>query len=96
MKSLYQVIRRPIITEKSTSLKEESNKVSFEVHPEANKREIKAAIERIFKVHVVGVRTFNQTGKQKRVGRHRGYRSDWKKAIVTLKPEDRIEFFEGV
>lgn len=96
MKNLYQIIRRPIITEKGTLQKEESNKVTFEVHPDANKKEIKDAVEKIFKVHVVGVATLNQRGKWKRVGRHQGQRRNWKKAVVTLKPEDQIEFFEGV
>jgi large subunit ribosomal protein L23 len=96
MKNLYEIIRRPIITEKSTLLREEANKVIFEVHPDANKKEITKAVEKIFKVHVLEVRTLNQRGKEKRVGRNRGFRSDWKKAIVTLKPEDKIEFFEGV
>jgi len=96
MKNLYAVIRRPIITEKGTLQKEEANKVTFEVHPDANKHEIKQAVERVFKVTVSKVCTLNQTGKMKRVGRRQGKRSDWKKAIVTLGPNDRIEFFEGV
>lgn len=96
MKSFYEVIRRPIITEKGTLQKEDSNKVTFEVHPDANKKEIKDAVERIFKVHVIHVNTMNQRGKWKRVGRHQGMRRNWKKAVVTLKPEDQIEFFEGV
>ena len=96
MKNLYAVVRRPIITEKGTLQKEESNKVTFEVHPDANKHEIKEAVERIFKVKVHKVCTLNQRGKNKRIGRHQGKRSDWKKAIVTLGPEDQIEFFEGV
>jgi len=96
MKNLYEIIRRPVITEKSTLQKEASNKVTFEVHPDANKKEIKKAVEKIFKVQVLDVRTLSQHGKEKRVGRNRGYRSDWKKAIVTLKSEHKIEFFEGV
>jgi large subunit ribosomal protein L23 len=96
MKNFYAIIRRPIITEKGTIQKDESNKVTFEVHPDANKKEIKDAVERIFKVHVLGVQTLNQRGKIKRVGRYQGKRRNWKKAIVTLKPEDQIEFFEGV
>jgi len=96
MKDLYAVVRRPIITEKGTLQKEESNKVTFEVHPDANKLEIREAVERIFKVHVISVRTLNQRGKLKRVGRHLGRRPNWKKAIVTIRPEDQIEFFEGV
>ena len=96
MKNLYAVIRRPIITEKGNIQKEKSNKVTFEVHPDANKQEIKAAVEKIFKVRVLSVRSMNQRGKIKRVGRFLGKRRNWKKAIVTLGPEDQIEFFEGV
>ncbi len=96
MKNLYAVIRRPIITEKGTILKEENNMVTFEVHPDANKKEIKEAVERIFKVRVLKVRAFNMRGKTKRVGRFQGKRRNWKKAIVTLNPDDQIEFFEGV
>jgi len=95
MKNLYAVIKRPMITEKGTLHKELANMVTFEVHPGANKKEIKAAVEAIFKVHVLKIRTLNQQGKIKRVGRKSGRKSDWKKAIVTLRPEDRIEFFEG-
>jgi large subunit ribosomal protein L23 len=96
MKNLYAVIRRPIITEKGNIQKEENNKVTFEVHPDANKQEIKAAVEKIFKVRVLNVRSLNQRGKIKRVGRFQGKRRNWKKAIVTLGPDDQIEFFEGV
>jgi len=96
MKNLYAIIRRPIITEKSTIQKEESHKVTFEVHPDANKKEIKDAVEKIFKVSVLNIGVMNKRGKKKRVGRHQGRRRDWKKAIVTLRPEDEIEFFEGV
>ena len=96
MKNPYDIIRRPIITEKGTLQKELSNMVTFEVHPDANKKEIKEAVEKFFKVQVRNVRTMNQRGKIKRVGRFQGKRRDWKKAIVTLRPEDQIEFFEGV
>jgi large subunit ribosomal protein L23 len=96
MKNLYAVIRRPIITEKGNLQKEENNKVTFEVHPDANKQEIKAAVEKIFKVRVLSVHSLNQRGKVKRVGRFIGKRRNWKKAIVTLGPSDQIEFFEGV
>lgn len=95
MKNVYQVIIRPIITEKSTIQREVSNKVTFEVHPHATKKEIKNAIEKIFKVGVLDVQTTNQKGKVKRVGRYRGRKRDWKKAIATLKPGNQIEFFEG-
>ena len=96
MKNLYAVIRRPIITEKGNLQKELNNKVTFEVHPDANKQEIKAAVETIFKVRVLNVCSLNQRGKIKRVGRFSGKRRNWKKAIVTLGPDDQIEFFEGV
>ena len=96
MKNLYAVIRRPIITEKGNLQKELNNKVTFEVHPDANKQEIKAAVETIFKVRVLNVCSLNQRGKVKRVGRFLGKRRNWKKAIVTLGPNDQIEFFEGV
>jgi len=96
MKNLYAVIRRPIITEKGNLQKEANNKVTFEVHPDANKQEIKAAVEMIFKVRVLNVCSLNQRGKVKRVGRFLGKRRNWKKAIVTLGPNDQIEFFEGV
>ena len=96
MKNLYAVIRRPIITEKSKIQKEESHKVTFEVHPDANKKEIRDAVEKIFKVSVMNISVMNQRGKKKRVGRHQGKRRDWKKAVVTLMPGERIDFFEGV
>nr|HID59249.1 50S ribosomal protein L23 [Desulfobacterales bacterium] len=91
----YDIIRRPLITEKSTTQKEEQNQVSFEVDRRANKVEIKKAIEKIFNVRVKKVRTMQMKGKVKRFGRKIGKRRDWKKAIVTLEPGERIEFFEG-
>jgi large subunit ribosomal protein L23 len=96
MKNLYAVIRRPIITEKGNLQKELNNKVTFEVHPDATKQEIKTAVEKFFKVRVLNVHSLNQRGKVKRVGRFLGKRRNWKKAIVTLGPNDQIEFFEGV
>jgi len=96
MKNLYAVIRRPIITEKGNLQKELNNKVTFEVHPDATKQEIKTAVEKFFKVRVLNVHSLNQRGKVKRVGRFLGKRKNWKKAIVTLGPNDQIEFFEGV
>jgi large subunit ribosomal protein L23 len=95
MKEIHQIIRRPLVTEKSTQQKEAHNQYVFEVQREANKIEIQKAIERLFKVKVTQVRTSNVLGKVKRLGRKYGKRSDWKKAIVTLKEGDRIEFFEG-
>jgi large subunit ribosomal protein L23 len=95
MKETYQIIRRPLITEKSTRQKDESHQYAFEVHRDANKVEIQSAVERLFKVKVLEVRTCNVLGKVKRLGRRYGKRPDWKKAIVTLKEGDRIDFFEG-
>jgi large subunit ribosomal protein L23 len=92
----YQIIRRPIITEKGSTLKDENNQLVFEVNLDANKPEIKKAIEKIFKVTVLTVRTQNRIGKKKRMGKSIGRRKNWKKAIVTLKEGDRIDFFEGV
>ncbi len=90
-----KIIRRPLITEKTTRQKEEDRQYAFEVAKEANKIEIQKAVERLFKVKVLEVRTSNVLGKVKRLGRKSGKRSDWKKAIVTLREGDRIEFFEG-
>ena len=96
MEDAYKVIRRPMITEKSTLHKEMHNQLAFEVDRRANKIEIKKAVERVFKVRVKDVRTMNYQGKQKRLGRTVGRRPHWKKAIVTLQPGEKIEFFEGV
>ena len=95
MKEPQRVIRRPLVTEKSTRQKEAGRQYAFEVDPEANKVEIQHAVERLFKVRVLQVRTTNVLGKIKRLGRRYGKRPDWKKAIVTLKEGDRIDFFEG-
>lgn len=92
----YDIIRRPIITEKSSIQKEASNQITFEVHRYANRIEIKDAVERIFKVNVVGVRTIQVKGKVKRRGRISGKRKDFKKAIVKLDQGERIDFFDGV
>jgi large subunit ribosomal protein L23 len=95
MKDAQRVIRKPLVTEKSTQQKETTNQYAFEVDRKANKIEIESAIERLFKVKVVGIRTSNVLGKMKRMGRKYGKRPDWKKAIITLKEGDRIDFFEG-
>jgi len=95
MKEAQKIIRRPLITEKSTRQKEENGQYVFEVHRDANKIEIQSAVERLFKVKVLQVRTSNVLGKIKRLGRRYGKRPDWKKAIITLKEGDRIDFFEG-
>ena len=92
----YDIIKSPLITEKTTSQKEVFNQLSFKVSRKANRVEIKRAIENIFKVKVAGVRTMQVKGKTKQRGRIIGKRRDWKKAIVTLIPGERIDFFEGV
>jgi large subunit ribosomal protein L23 len=91
----HDIIRRPIITEKSTNQKDEFNQFSFEVAPKANRVEIKRAIEDVFSVRVSAVRTLHIRGKLKRRGRVLGRRRSWKKAVVTLMPGERIDFFEG-
>lgn len=96
MKTSYQVLVGPLLTEKGTLLKEQDNKVLFKVAREANKIEIKNAIEEIFKVKVDRVATMNYKGKKKRMGKYEGKRSDWKKAIVTLKKGEKLDFIEGV
>ena len=95
MKEPQKIIRRPWITEKSIQQKDASGQYDFEVHRDANKIEIQAAVERLFKVKVLQVRTSNVLGKIKRLGKRYGKRPDWKKAIITLKEGDRIDFFEG-
>lgn len=95
MKEPQKIIRRPLITEKSTDQKELYHQYVFEVDRDANKIEIQMAVEQLFKVKVRNVRTCNVLGKVKRLGRKFGKRPDWKKAVVTLREGDRIEFFEG-
>ena len=90
-----EVILRPIMTEKSMRQKEEQNTVAFQVRPDANKVEIRTAVETVFNVKVSDVRTMNYEGKMKRMGRYQGRRPDWKKAIVTLAPGHKIELVEG-
>lgn len=95
MKEPQKIILRPLITEKSTYQKEEGNQYVFVVDRNSNKIEIRSAVEQLFKVKVNNVRTVNVLGKIKRLGRRYGKRPDWKKAIVTLRKGDRIDFFEG-
>ena len=92
----HEIIKRPLITEKTSIQKELFNKVSFEVDRRANRIEIKKAVESVFNVRVASVQTMQITGKTKQRGRIVGKRRDWKKAIVTLMPGERIDFFEGV
>ncbi len=91
-----QVILSPLVTEKSTLATEKANQVVFKVRREASKDKIRLAVEELFKVTVLGIRTSNFMGKMRRRGRSVGRQRDWKKAYVTLKEGDRIEFFEGV
>ena len=93
---MYDVIMRPVITEKTNIQKEASNQVTFEVDMKANRVQVKRAVEEIFKVGVAGVRTLHVKGKTTQRGRILGKRKDWKKANVTLSPGERIDFFEGV
>jgi large subunit ribosomal protein L23 len=95
-KKTYQILKRPLVTEKSTTEKEAHNKLFFEVDRRANKIEIKDAVERIFKVNVLDVATMTVRGKKKRAGRFFTKHPDWKKAMVTIKAGQRVEFFEGV
>jgi large subunit ribosomal protein L23 len=93
---VHQIIRKLLVTEKSTLAREESNKYIFEVDRKANKVEIGAAVEKLFKVKVVDVRVMHVLGKKKRMGKIMGQKSSWKKAIVTLTAGNRIEVLEGV
>ena len=91
----YDIIKRPLITEKTSIQKEDYNQMSFEVDRKANRVEIKRAIENIFKVNVDTVRTMQVKSKTKQRGRIVGKRRNWKKAVVKLMPGERIDFFEG-
>jgi large subunit ribosomal protein L23 len=88
--TIYEVIKKPIVTEKGVAKKEAERTLCFEVDKEANKVMVKAAVEQLFKVKVADVRTANQVGKLRRRGRFSGYRSDWKKAYVTLKAGQKM------
>jgi len=92
----HDVIIRPVTTEKTTIQKDASNKFTFEIDRRANRIQVRQAVENIFGVRVSAVKTMHIRGKFKRRGRILGKRKDWKKAIVTLMPGERIEFFEGV
>jgi len=95
MKNARDIIIKPVVSERSVASMEQ-NKYTFKVDLKANKIDIKHAIEEIFKVKVVDVKTMIVKGKVKRMGRHEGKRPDWKKAIVTLKEGDKIEIIEGL
>ncbi|MCX7991791.1 MAG: 50S ribosomal protein L23 [Proteobacteria bacterium] len=94
MKNIYDVIKAPVITEKATILKED-NKVVLKVAKDATKKEIKDAVEKLFKVKVEAVRTIILPGKWKRVGRSMGRTNSWKKAVVTLKQGEKLDFIES-
>ena len=96
MKDPRSIVRKALITEKGTGLRELRNQYYFEVARDANKLEIEKAIETIFHVKVSSVRTMQMRGKVKRQGRYVGKRSDWKKAVVTLQPDQKIELFEQI
>ena len=95
MPTMIRTIVRPLVTEKTSAAYQDRGEYTFEVHPDASKTTIKAAIESLFGVKVTGVWTSQQRGKPRRVGGTSGLRPRWKKAIVTLKAGDTIEIFEG-
>ena len=94
--NLHDVIRRPVVTEKSNIAREERNVVTLAVDPRANKHEIRSAVETLFSVKVIDVRTMRMPRKSKRVGKYSGRKPEWKKAIVRLAEGQTIEFFEGL
>ena len=96
MDKFHRVIRRPLFTEKSTSMVERDNTYVFAVDRQATKRDIADAIEKLFDVTVTSVRTQNHRGKERRMGRFAGRRSSWKKAIVTLAEGESIELYENI
>ncbi len=96
MRDIYGILRKPIVTEKSIESNETDNKVTLEVDVRANKTEIKRAVEELFGVHVIKVNTARFEGKYKRFRFRMGKQRDWKKAVVTLKEGDRVDFFEGM
>ncbi|HLI82644.1 MAG TPA: 50S ribosomal protein L23 [Bryobacteraceae bacterium] len=92
----FDVLRRPLVTEKGVAKKDDERTLCFEVAPDANKTQVKAAVEKLFKVKVEEVRTANFEGKMRRRGRFMGYRSDWKKAYVRLKPGEKVPDFAEI
>ena len=92
--NIYEVIKKPLITEKTTTEKDARNIIAFVVHRDANKIEIKESVEKLFKVEVTAVKTATVAGKVKRVGKKVGKRCNWKKAYVTLKKGSSVDFFE--
>jgi len=94
--NVYDVIRKPLITEKGHAKREEERTLCFEVHPDANKIEIRQAVETVFKVKVAEVRTSNYVGKLRRKGRFTGYASDWKKAYVRLQAGQKVPEYADI
>lgn len=94
--SIYNILKRPLVTEKTSENRERSNQYAFEVDVSANKIQIRKAVEEIFGVRVTDVRTINMRGKVKRFRRGLGKRNNWKKAIVTVRDGEMIDLFEGV
>jgi len=92
---MHEILVRPLLTEKITGLREQTNTVGFVVHPDANRVQIKKAVESLLKVKVERVNVLNMPGKLKRLGRFSGRRSDWKKAFVTLKKGEKLEMYES-
>ena len=92
---MHRVLVQPLLTEKITGLREKTNTVGFVVHPEANRVQIKQAVEALLKVKVEKVNIMNVRGKVKRLGRFSGKRSDWKKAFVTLREGEKLEMYES-
>ena len=92
---MHEILVRPLLTEKITGLREQTNTVGFVVHPHANRVQIKQAVEALLKVKVQKVNVLTMPGKLKRLGRFSGRRSDWKKAFVTLKKGEKLEMYES-
>mgnify|MGYP000364868426 FL=1 len=93
---MYKIVKKPLVTEKGTVMLGEGNRVTFKVHLDANKIEIREAVQKIFSVTVLQVNTQVVRGKRKRFGKAMGQTKSWKKAMVQLKEGDKIEIFEGV
>ena len=91
-----QIILGPVVTERNMMLRDEQNKYAFHVHPRSTKPEIRKAVEELFNVSVIAVTTMTGMGKFKRMGRHVGRRSNWKKAIVRVAPGQKIDIYEAV
>jgi large subunit ribosomal protein L23 len=94
--TIHEVIRRPLVTEKGVAKKDDERTLCFEVAPDANKVQVKQAVEKLFKVKVAEVRTANMEGKLRRRGRFSGYRPDWKKAYVKLKDGEKVPDFAEI